>query len=164
MKGEPKMKPKNPNGFTLTELLVAVGIIGILSSVTVPSYIDQVDQSRQRETASAIAGIQTTIAAYADEFGQLPDSWAELNGISVVMTNNGPATQQDFNSITLPGEYYKARIETNTGNRNLFTIIADHRDKEKPNLNIIACINLNNGASAINQGTKAAAAAAPNCG
>ena len=156
------MHAKKANGFTLTELLVAVGIVGILSSVAVPNYIDQVDQSRQRETASKIAGIQTTIAAYADEFGQLPNNWADLNGTSVVMTNNGPATRQDFNPINLPGEYYNARIETNTGNQNLFTIIADHKDK--PNLNVIACINLNNGASAINQGTKTAAAVAPNCG
>ena len=102
------MHAKKANGFTLTELLVAVGIAGILSSVAVLNYIDQVDQSRQRETASKIAGIQT-IAAYADEFGQLPNNWADLNGTSVVMTNNGPATRQDFNPINLPGEYYNAR-------------------------------------------------------
>ena len=153
------MHAKKANGFTLTELLVAVGIIGILSSVAVPSYIDQVDQSRQRETASAIAGIQTTIAAYADEFGQLPTSWSDLNGISVVMTQSGPATQQNFQDITFPGEHYAANI-SNTGN--LFTITAINSDK--PNLNIIACINLNNGASAISLGSKTAAAVAPNCG
>lgn len=153
------MEAKKANGFTLTELLVAIGIIGILSSVALPNYIDQVDQSRQRQTASTIAGIQTTIASYTDEFGQLPKSWAELNSTSAVMTNNGPATKQNLQNITLPGNYYELSA-TNTGN--LFIISAVRKDK--PNLNIIACINLNNGATAINRGTKTAAAVAPNCG
>ena len=60
------------------------------------------------------------------------------------MTNNGPATQNNFQAITLPGEYYDANI-TNTGN--LFTITAINSDR--PNLNVLACINLNNGASAL---------------
>ena len=154
-----RMQSQKANGFTITELMVAIGIVGILSSVAVPNYVDKVDQSRQRETASKIAGLQTTIAAYADEFGQLPTTWAELNDTSVVMTNNGPATQNNFQAITLPGEYYDANIN-NTGN--LFTITAINSDR--PNLNVLACINLNNGASAISLGTKAKAAVAPNCG
>ena len=109
--------------------------------------------------ASTISQIQTTIASYADEFGVLPESWAELNDTSAVMTGAGPATKEDFGAIRLAGGYYDVGI-SNTDN--LFTITAT-RD-EAPNLNIVACVNLTNGASGINQGTKAAAASAPNCG
>ena len=146
-------------GFTLMEILVAVSLVGILSSVALPNYLRQVNRTRQNEAASTISQIQTTIASYADEFGVLPTSWAELNDTSAVMTDDGPATQDNFQAITLAGGYYDVAI-SNTDN--LFTITATSDDN--PNLNIIACVNLTNGASGINQGTKAAAASAPNCG
>ena len=149
----------NIDGFTLSEVLIATTIVGILSSVALPNYLNQVNRTRQNEASSTIAQIQTTIASYADEFGVLPTSWAELNDTSAVMTDDGPVTQDNFQAITLAGGYYDVAI-SNTDN--LFTITATSDDN--PNLNIIACVNLTNGASGINQGTKAAAASAPNCG
>ena len=152
-------KPLPKTGFTLTEVLVTTAIVGILSSIAFPNYLNQVNRTRQNDAASTISQIQTTIAAYADEFGVLPTSWAELNDTSAVMTDDGPATKENFQEITLAGGYYEVVI-SNTDN--LFTITATRDDE--PNLNIVACVNLTNGASAINQGTKAAAASSPNCG
>ena len=139
--------------------MVTIAIVGILSLVALPIYVNQVNRSRQNVAASTVAQIQTTIASYADEFGVLPESWAELNETSAVMTDNGPATSKNFQAITLAGGYYDVAID-NTDN--LFTITATSHDE--PNLNIVACVNLTNGASGINQGTKAASASAPNCG
>ena len=76
-------------GFSLSELLATVSIVGILSSIALPNYFEQVQRTRQNEAASTISQIQTTIASYADEFGVLPDSWAELNDTSAVMTDDG---------------------------------------------------------------------------
>ena len=146
-------------GFTLPEALVTVLIASILSSIALPNYLNQINRSRQKEAISKIAQIQTTIASYADEFGVLPTSWAELNDSSAVMTDDGPATVNTFGAITLAGGYYAVSIDNSD---NLFTITATRDDV--PNLNIIACVNLTNGASSINQGTQAAAASAPNCG
>ena len=150
---------ESASGFTLMEMLVAILIIGILSSIALPNYLNQVNRSRQKEAASAISQIQTTIASYADEFGVLPASWSDLNATSAVMTDDGPATATNFQAITLAGGYYDVVI-SNTSN--LFTITATRQ--ETPNLNIVACVNLTNGASGINQGTKDAAASSPNCG
>ena len=139
--------------------MVTLVIVGILSSITLPSYVNQVNRSRQNEAASTISQIQTTIASYADEFGVLPTSWSELNDTSAVMTDNGPAFSDNFDQITLAGGYYDVVISNND---NLFTITATREDE--PNLNVIACVNLTNGASGINQGTQNATALAPNCG
>ena len=152
-------KQLDSTGFTLSEMMITIAIVGILSSIALPNYLNQVNRSRQNEAASTIAQIQTTIASYADEFGLLPTSWAELNDTSAVMTDDGPASQDNFQAITLAGGYYDVKIDP-AGN--LFTITATSDDN--PNLNIIACVNLTNGASGINQGTKAAEASAPNCG
>ena len=139
--------------------MVVTALVGILSSVALPNYVNQVNRSRQNEAASTISQIQTTIASYADEFGVLPTSWSELNDTSAVMTDDGPATANTFQAITLAGGYYNVDISKTD---NLFTITATREDE--PNLNIISCVNLTNGASAINKGTKGAAASAPNCG
>ena len=153
------MDKQTNEGFSLAELMLAISIVGILSTVALPKYYGQVNRSRQNEAVSTVARIQTAIATYADEFGVLPTGWADLNDTSAVMTIDGPATSNNFQAITLAGGYYDvAIINTN----NLFTITAT-RD-EAPNLNIIACVNLSNGASRINQGTKDTAATAPNCG
>lgn len=151
--------PHRDSGLTLTELLMSVVILGILSAIALPNYFDQVNRSRQNEAASVISQIQATIASYADEFGVLPASWSDLNATSAVMTVDGPATANNFQAITLAGGYYDVAI-SNTNN--LFTITGSRADE--PNLNIVACVNLTNGASGINQGTKATAASAPNCG
>ena len=146
-------------GFTLTEMLVTTALVGILSSVAIPNYLNQVNRSRQNEAAATISQIQTTIATYSDEFGLLPTSWNDLNDINAVMTDNGPATQSNFGEITLAGGFYKASI-SQTGN--LFTVSGTN--SKAPNLNRAACLNLTNGASAINKGNTSSAATTPNCG
>jgi prepilin-type N-terminal cleavage/methylation domain-containing protein len=108
-------------GFTMTELLASIAIVGIASSVAIPSHMGQVDKARQNEATATIAQIQTTIATYSDEFGVLPTSWKELNSTSAIMTTSGPADQNNFEPITLASGNYKAAI-TNTDNQ--FTIVA----------------------------------------
>ena len=138
--------------------MLAISIVGILSTVALPKYYGQVNRSRQNEVVSTVARIQTGIATYADEFGVLPTSWAELNESSAIMTDDGPAALDSFEAITLAGGFYDVAIN-NTDN--LFTITATRDDE--PNLNIVACVNLTNGASGINQGTSDKAASSPNC-
>ena len=154
-----RIKPLTPTGFTLSEVMIATAIVGILSSVALPNYLNQVNRSRQNEASSVVSQIQTTIATYADEFGILPTSWRDLNDISAIMTDNGPATQNNFGQIKIASGAYNASIAENG---NLFTITATNSDA--PKLNIVACVNLTNGASGINKGTTSAAATTPNCG
>ena len=139
--------------------MVATAIVGMLSSIALPSYFKQVNRSSQNEASSVVSHIQTTIAAYADEFGILPTSWSDLNDISAIMTESGPATQDNFGQIKIPSGTYNISI---TSEANLFTITAIN--SETPKLNVIGCINLTNGASSINKGTSSAAAQIPNCG
>ena len=108
-------------GFTMSELLASITIVGIASSVAIPSHMGQVEKAKQNEATATIAQIQTTIATYSDEFGVLPTSWKELNSTSAIMTTDGPANQNNFEPITLASGNYKAAI-TNTDNQ--FTIVA----------------------------------------
>lgn len=121
MKHQSRSDLRSNNGFTMTELLASIAIVGIASSVAIPIHMGQVEKARQNEATATIAQIQTTIASYADEFGVLPTSWKELNNTSAIMTTNGQANQTDFEPIALAGGNYKTAI-TNTDNK--FTIVA----------------------------------------
>ena len=49
------------DGFTLTELMVAIGIVGILSAIALPNYANSVNRARQADAANQISQIQSTI-------------------------------------------------------------------------------------------------------
>lgn len=153
-----KKQPHN-KAFTLHELMITVSIVGILSTIALPNYLNQINRTRQNEAVSTISQIQTTIATYADEFGLLPESWADLNDINAVMTDKGPSKENSFTAIKLAGGYYEVEISQNA---NLFTITGTSANA--PKLNVIACINLTNGASAVSKGTISDVAETPNCG
>lgn len=152
------MKKPHNKAFTLHELMITVSIVGILSTIALPNYLNQINRTRQNEAASTISQIQTTIATYADEFGLLPESWADLNDINAVMSDKGPSKENSFEAIKLAGGYYEVEISQNS---NLFTITGISTNA--PKLNVIACINLTNGASAVSKGTIADTAETPNC-
>ena len=48
------MKTTTQTGFTLTELMVTVAIVGILATVAMPSYQAYIQKSRRAEAASAL--------------------------------------------------------------------------------------------------------------
>ena len=77
---------KADQGFSLTELMIAVAIIGTLGAAALPQYFNQVQKTRQNEAAATVSQIQTTIAAFVDEMGLLPKSWNDLNKITPLMT------------------------------------------------------------------------------
>jgi len=52
------MKKKQHLGFTLTELMITVAIIGILASIAVPSFQDMIERNRLKE---AVEGLKSDL-------------------------------------------------------------------------------------------------------
>ncbi|MFL0790930.1 MAG: type IV pilin protein, partial [Prochlorococcus sp.] len=55
MPKKPSNSRKKTKGFTLTEVLITIVIVGILSAVALPNYFRQVQRTRQSEAASTLS-------------------------------------------------------------------------------------------------------------
>ncbi len=155
-----KSKSITCQAFTLTELVVAVGIIGILSAIMVPNYVGQLCRAESSEAETTIGSIQSIIAAFVDETSELPTTWNELTNIAAIMTNNGQAKGNLSTTITLPNGKYSVSV---TGPADSAYNISASRTDGCPNRDIIACIDLSNGASDLERGNGTTNAATPIC-
>ena len=145
-------------GFTLSELLISVAIIGILGSLSIPQYFHQLQKTRQNEATAALSQIQTTIAAFVEEVGLLPQSWKDLNTVSPLMTPTGAANKPNFSAITLassgcstnnPLNCYQVEAKEE---EYIFTLHAKPLNTDVATYNVLACLDLKTGASDIRKG------------
>ena len=139
-----QVKIKRTDGFSLTELIMAVSIIGILSSVAIPKYSNHVCKSESMEAESTISSVKAITAAYADETGVFPTTWDELSSITAIMTNSGVASGNLSTAITLPSEKYKLTIE---GPEEATYEITAERTDGCEKRTVRACFDMSTGAS-----------------
>ncbi len=76
---EHSSETKSPKGFTLVELLVTLIIIGVLGSIALPSFLNQVWKARGAEAKSILGTINRAQQAYRLENGTMASSSTLLN-------------------------------------------------------------------------------------
>ncbi len=74
------MNKKQSLGFTLTELMITVAIIGILASIAVPSFQDMIERNRLKE---AVEGLKSDLMFARTE------AIKRSAGINVAIVENG---------------------------------------------------------------------------
>jgi Tfp pilus assembly protein PilE len=169
-------KRSDLNGFSLAEATITTAIIGTLSSIAYPVYLNATNVSTQRMAQAEIVAIPPIISAYTNETGILPTTWDDLASISVIATNSGPATGDINTPIILATSKYELTIEGPT--ESIYTLtatplikgteddeIAVNPDTEIENIfGIQSCFNISNGASDIKRGKLSEIADTLNCG
>ena len=165
------MMKNQKDGYSLTEILVSVSLLGILSSIAFPTYFEEVNKSRQKEAQSIVSSIPAIIGAYIDATGELPTKWDELTSIAAVMTNDGPATGELSSPIILPNGKYELAVAGPTDS--VYTLTATPRDIsdatepeeiDENRFAIQSCFNVSNGASDLKTGDDIENEEVLNCG
>lgn len=82
---------KTQNGFTLIELMITVAIIGILTAVAYPSYIQYVTKSNRSAAESFILGVANKQEQYMLDARQYATTLAAL-GMSLAAELSGKYT------------------------------------------------------------------------
>lgn len=142
-------------GFTITELLAAVAIVGILTTISLPNFTRQFTKTKQSEAVATLTQLQQKLASYVDVYKAAPPSWKSMSDYSLVMTASGPASETTAfttTSITLPGNNYD--VDAKLVATNLYTLSATPKNSQaiQDGYNAIACLDLNNGATDYKKG------------
>ena len=120
-----RKEAKGDEGFSLIELVVAVGILAILSVTGVVAYSQITTNARQTAVDSAVAEVFTAAVAYEndnDPTGTTAktavDDWNAAAGENAQITINAPtkATDDDgVTTLTISGGHAKGETASKSG-------------------------------------------------
>jgi type IV pilus assembly protein PilA len=81
-------KKKGEQGFTLVELLVVIVIIGILTAIALPSFLNQTAKAKQVEAKTNMSSMNKIQQAYRIENGSFSNNFGDLALGRLVGANN----------------------------------------------------------------------------
>jgi type IV pilus assembly protein PilA len=117
-------------GFTLIELLVVIIIIGILSAIALPSFLNQANKARQSEASTYVGSINRGQQAYFLErnvFGGLSNLELGISNTKNYTYATTPSGTVDAVTTATPIatlKGYAGRVYVGTGSDNSATTLA----------------------------------------
>ena len=100
MKGKKMGKLYIQKAFTLIELMIVIGIIGILAAIAVPAYQDYIAKSQVTEAFSLMNGLKGQLAEYYSANAVCPSN-GSVGGAGSVASGSFPL------DTTINGKYVK---------------------------------------------------------
>lgn len=79
-------RSRTRGGFTLTELMITVSLIGVLSAIAIPNFMSYQARTRRSEGFTHVAGIARAYKVYHAEQGRFPDTSRDAGFVSLPNT------------------------------------------------------------------------------
>ncbi len=116
-------------GFTLLELLVVMGIIAMLASVSYPIITGRMQSARITTAKAQISSITTALELYALDVGTFPPQQVGLTGL-LQQPNNTPSWRGPYlkkaDGLTDPwGRPFNYKFPGTKGQPEVFTVATD---------------------------------------
>lgn len=95
------MRKQAEQGFSLIELLIVVGIIGIIAAIGVPMLLDAMDRAKQRRTMGDMHSLVTANGTYKVDLQVYAPTLNDLQGaeyLQVVVLDDGWGNPFVYNS------------------------------------------------------------------
>jgi general secretion pathway protein G len=97
--GRTRRRRYTSQGYTLTEMLVVLVIIGLISAVVVPQTLGQMDRAKARTAKLQLQNIASALEFYAGDIGRYPSAAEGLQALVKPPASNadwnGPYLRQD---------------------------------------------------------------------
>ena len=120
---------KQPNGFTLVEMLIVITIIGLLASLAFPAYNQAILASQRAQAGAMVNDMRTALTAYNTEYGTWPYDTGSGGGTGPSATTLSPTAAYTMFS----GDLLQTLTGTNCANpRQIVFLQPQQKDLDNP--------------------------------
>ena len=97
------MKKLNKKGFTLTEMIVVIAIIGILAAVLIPSVVIYVNRAKESNDNQLAASMSDEIERYCIE-SNIDQKNLKASDVRSILVGKGNGSTYNFDNVTITAE------------------------------------------------------------
>jgi prepilin-type N-terminal cleavage/methylation domain-containing protein len=108
-------RPVRRSGFTLAEVLVAIGLIAVLAAVMVPTIKGRFDDSYENALIGEMSSLANAIGAYRQDVGKYPVSLDYLTALPAAATDRCGAALTALERAKWHGPYVTTSIPAGIG-------------------------------------------------
>jgi general secretion pathway protein G len=109
-----RLKRSGKAGYTLTEMLVVIAVIGLIAAVLTPNLLSQLSRAKAKAAQLQLKTVASAVALFRDDVGRLPTT---AEGLTALI-------EQPSGAETWTGPYLEdaAALSDPWGNKILYTL------------------------------------------
>ncbi len=125
----PHVNPRRRLGYTLTELLVVMAILALLTALLAPRLLNRLSDARAQTCAAQIRNLASAVGLFEYDVGRVPTEQEGLQALVEAPAGSagwaGPYLDRDAIPVDPWGKPYLFELEASTGRFRISSLGAD---------------------------------------